>query len=117
MFCKNCGKEIDDNAYVCPNCGVKVAAVESAEETKKKKVNAFGIAGFVVSLISLWLGIYLCIASVVGLVLSVVGMKMRAKCTSCNGLAIAGLVLGIISLVVWAIVWIVVGGAIIGMAT
>ena len=21
-FCKNCGKEIDDNAVICPNCGV-----------------------------------------------------------------------------------------------
>ena len=25
MFCANCGKEIDDNAYVCINCGVAVA--------------------------------------------------------------------------------------------
>ncbi|MGN0182227.1 MAG: NINE protein [Candidatus Ornithomonoglobus sp.] len=24
MFCKNCGKEIDPNAAVCINCGVKV---------------------------------------------------------------------------------------------
>lgn len=31
MFCKNCGKEIADNAFVCPNCGVKV------EEDKSKK--------------------------------------------------------------------------------
>lgn len=22
MFCKNCGKEIDDKAAVCPHCGV-----------------------------------------------------------------------------------------------
>lgn len=22
MYCKNCGKEIDDNAVVCPHCGV-----------------------------------------------------------------------------------------------
>lgn len=22
MFCKNCGKEIDDRAAICPNCGV-----------------------------------------------------------------------------------------------
>ena len=27
MFCKNCGKEIDDNAIVCPHCGVQVRAV------------------------------------------------------------------------------------------
>lgn len=24
MYCKNCGTEIDKNAYVCPKCGVKV---------------------------------------------------------------------------------------------
>ena len=23
MFCKNCGKEIDDKAVVCPYCGVQ----------------------------------------------------------------------------------------------
>ncbi len=23
MYCKNCGKEISDMAFVCPNCGVK----------------------------------------------------------------------------------------------
>jgi hypothetical protein len=24
MFCKNCGKEIDQNAYICIHCGVRV---------------------------------------------------------------------------------------------
>lgn len=24
MYCKNCGNEIADNAFVCPKCGVKV---------------------------------------------------------------------------------------------
>ena len=24
MFCYNCGKEISNEAYVCPHCGVKV---------------------------------------------------------------------------------------------
>lgn len=24
MFCKHCGKEIDDEAVICPNCGVQV---------------------------------------------------------------------------------------------
>lgn len=23
MFCKNCGKEIDDKAEICPHCGVR----------------------------------------------------------------------------------------------
>lgn len=32
MFCRNCGKEIDDKAVVCPNCGVA-----TSEKKKKKK--------------------------------------------------------------------------------
>ncbi len=33
MFCKECGKEIKDNAFVCPYCGVK-----SGEAHKKKNI-------------------------------------------------------------------------------
>ena len=109
MFCKNCGKEIADNAAVCVYCGV--ATAKSGVEEDGKKVNAFGIAGFVISLLSLWLGVYFCIASVLGLIFSAVGMAKMKKCRV-NGLAIAGLVLSIISLFVWGIVWIVVGAAI-----
>ncbi|MCD8372056.1 MAG: zinc ribbon domain-containing protein [Clostridia bacterium] len=36
MFCKNCGKEIDDNALVCPNCGVATEAAAPAENNKRK---------------------------------------------------------------------------------
>lgn len=111
MYCKNCGKEIDDKAEVCVYCGVST----QKKEVQEKKVNGFGIAGFVVSLLSLWLGMYFCIASVVGLALSVVGMIMAKKC-KVNGLAIAGLVLGIISLVIWGIVWMVVGAAILALS-
>ena len=25
MFCSNCGKEVSENAVVCPNCGVQLA--------------------------------------------------------------------------------------------
>ena len=105
MFCKNCGKEIDDNASVCIHCGVATGVKKEVEE---KKLNAFGLAGFIVSLVSLWLGMYFCIASIVGLALSIVGMVNAKKCRL-NGFAIVGLVIGIISLVIWAIVWLAVG--------
>lgn len=108
MYCRNCGKEIDDKAEICIYCGV---STKKQEETEKKKVNAFGLAGFIVSLLSLWLGVYFCIASIIGLVLSIVGMTQTKKC-SVNGFAIAGLVLGIISLVIWGIVWLAVGAVI-----
>ena len=28
MYCKNCGNEISDNAFVCPKCGVKAKVKE-----------------------------------------------------------------------------------------
>lgn len=35
MYCKNCGKEIDDNAVVCPGCGVPTK--DKKQKHKKKK--------------------------------------------------------------------------------
>lgn len=40
MYCKNCGKEIDNKAVVCPGCGVPI--VEQIPETKKKKHSVLG---------------------------------------------------------------------------
>lgn len=113
MFCKNCGKEIDDKAAICVYCGVPT----KAECEEKEKTNGFGIAGFVVSLVSLWLGSFYCIASIVGLVLSIIGMSKSKVCGKCNGLAVAGLVIGIISLVIWGIIWILVRSGIIAIAS
>lgn len=50
MYCKNCGKELNDNAYVCINCGAKVESglkdgVGVNKKNGKSKVAAglFGI--------------------------------------------------------------------------
>ena len=114
MWCRNCGKEINDEAVICPHCGVQQKQAEKVEE--KLPVNGLGIAGFVVGLLSCWLGIYFCIASIVGVALSAAGLAV-AKKHSVNGLAIAGLVISIITLVIYAIVWLVVGAAILGAST
>ncbi len=46
MFCKNCGKEIDDQAVVCVHCGVAVnpSAVANADPNAKSKLVA-GLLG------------------------------------------------------------------------
>lgn len=54
MFCKNCGKEIEENSTFCPSCGAKLVQEESqtqVTETKlePKKGNGMAIAGFVCS--------------------------------------------------------------------
>lgn len=59
-----------------------------------------GIAGFVVSLVSIPFGmITLGIMSLVGLILSIVAKKKSKKAGQPNGLAVAGIIISIISLV------------------
>ena len=55
MFCKNCGKEIDDKAFVCPNCGVKVesASVASVADADSGSKAGWGILSFLIPLVGL----------------------------------------------------------------
>ncbi len=100
MYCWNCGKEIDDKAVFCVHCGV---ATEQKKE--EEKVNTFGISGFIVSLVSLFLGLFFGIASAAGLALSIVGVVQMKTRTRCAGLAVAGFVVGIISTAIWGTMW------------
>lgn len=125
MFCRKCGKEINDAAVVCPHCGVPTTTGgfgfygQTAQQAQPigynnvpvpqvaptnaetKGLNGLGIAGFVVGLVSLLFGIYLCIPSVVAFILSLFSVINRKKYKSCNGLAIAGLVISSVSLAFW----------------
>ncbi|MGN0765659.1 MAG: zinc-ribbon domain-containing protein [Christensenellales bacterium] len=37
MFCKKCGKEIDDSAVICPNCGCATDNYAERKVVKKEK--------------------------------------------------------------------------------
>lgn len=40
MFCKNCGKELNDNAKFCPHCGVKVTGEDQTPVNETQTVQA-----------------------------------------------------------------------------
>ena len=129
MYCRNCGKQIDDNAVLCVNCGVPTRKFNLLQQemnvVQEKKVNGLGVAGFVIGMISgfpLFL-IFIClilagaayginlfiigasffIISAVGVVLSGVGMGVAKKYKQ-SGLALIGLIFAILGCMAWLFV-------------
>ncbi|MDR0642478.1 MAG: zinc-ribbon domain-containing protein [Treponema sp.] len=63
MFCKNCGKKLEDECNFCPNCGAKVASIASTQNVAVKPVQqlqkdpwlmVLGISGIVIPIIYLY---------------------------------------------------------------
>ena len=88
-FCRNCGAQIDDQAVVCPRCGVAQGAGMSTSDN----------GGF------LW-GLLGCCIPLVGLILFLVWKDTKPKTSKAAGI---GALVGVLSIVVWYIVAIVIG--------
>lgn len=52
MYCSNCGNKVDDNAYVCVNCGVILKKRENVKRNKKQNSNVFGMFSLVFSVVA-----------------------------------------------------------------
>ncbi len=104
MYCKNCGKEISDNAFVCPYCGVKAATAPT-----EKKTNTLAIVGFILSLFFPLIGLICCV---------IARKQIKQNNESGMGFATAGLVIsliwiigGILSSIISILIWVgVIGG-------
>lgn len=80
MYCKNCGKEINDNADYCVNCGTAVRPI-------KQESNTLAIVGFIMSFF----------VSIAGLICSIVGYRKAANGEADGkGLALAGIIISAI---------------------
>jgi len=88
-FCKKCGAQIDDQAVVCPKCGVAQGAGMSTSDN----------GGF------LW-GLLGCCIPLAGLILFLVWKDTKPKTSKAAGI---GALVGVLSIVVWYIVAIVIG--------
>ncbi|MDE6551108.1 MAG: zinc ribbon domain-containing protein [Clostridia bacterium] len=53
MYCKNCGSQIDDNAYVCPHCGVKQVDDSYRPAEDDAPSAGFGILGFLFPIVGI----------------------------------------------------------------
>ena len=111
MICKRCGREISENARTCPNCGT---AVTTEVVKKRKPVSAIAIIGFILSLASIYLGVYYCIAPVIVVILNIVALALWRK-FRLNGFAIAGLIISLGALCFWGVAWMFIGALIEGL--
>ncbi len=71
MYCKNCGKEIDDNSTFCPYCGQQINentdyyyTGNNNNNNIKKESQVIGILAIIFSALGGWLGI---IFAIIGL--------------------------------------------------
>ena len=104
MFCKNCGKEIDDKAVICPNCGV---AVEREAPAAPPKTNTLAIVGFVLSFF----------VAIAGLVCSIIARKQcKERGEGGAGLALAGIIISIAEMVIAVIYFVIIIVALIAAA-
>ncbi len=117
MYCNKCGAQISEDAQFCPFCGEPQfnrdfetgnTYRETTPEERKKygqaTKNNLGLAGFVVSLVGL-VSVSFALA-VIGLVLSTIGYRRRDQYSDYNKLARAGMIIGIIVLVIWLILFV-----------
>ena len=93
MYCRNCGKELNENAMFCDQCGAKVSVdenevveltkqMEEVIEEPKGPWKVFAIVGYVLGIVNLVLVLlpfYSLIMSVYGIVLSALGKKSIVK--------------------------------------
>lgn len=105
MFCTHCGKEINDNAVVCVHCGVSTGNMVNFPKTDKKsdKVKSYANAGFVISLVSIALGMF-CLLPAIGLSLSMLSLNGSRETGEKNALAICGTVLNAVILLLWVVI-------------
>ncbi len=101
--CPECAREISDRAYSCPHCGyivpkVPPLAVPEPDPAPDAKRTGFeyGVWGFVLALFSLFLPVaYLdLLLAIVAFILSMIAITRKGRR---KGLAIAGVVISIVS--------------------
>lgn len=53
MYCSNCGNKVDDNAYVCVNCGVILRKRENnIRKSNNINSNVIGVISLIISIIA-----------------------------------------------------------------
>ncbi len=104
-FCPNCGSELKEGADICVKCGkiingnIPVNNQANVQTETSTKTNGLALAGFITALASLLLNFW-GIVGLVATILSGVGLsKVNETGEKGKGMAVAGLCIGIFSII------------------
>lgn len=53
MYCKNCGRIVDDNSSYCSNCGARLDSISMSNASKDSSNFGFALLGFFIPLVGL----------------------------------------------------------------
>lgn len=96
-FCSHCGKEVAPQAVICVSCGCQLEEKKAVVNSSKN--NSMAVGGFISAIISLFINFF-GIVGIVATVLSAIGLnQISATKEKGKGLAIAGLCIGIFSII------------------
>lgn len=106
MYCTKCGSELNDDAVICPHCGVATANMQKLnqpQQTVQNGNNLFAIFGFTLSVASIVClmidGFLFMLTLIIALVLSVIGLVKSKSSNNGKGLSIAGIVISSVLIV------------------
>ena len=109
MICPNCGTNNAEGVAFCANCGAAMqAAPVQPVQPMKNPGKGLGVAALVLGIIAQI--ILPMILGALALILGAVGMSKSKAVGMKNGMAVAGVVLGIIGLAWWVLRLIICGG-------
>ncbi|MBR6514086.1 MAG: zinc-ribbon domain-containing protein [Clostridia bacterium] len=118
MICKNCGALIEDEITVCPECGTAVEENEGGEIVAAKDPGkALGIISLILGIVGVVASPCTCtcfggflpfVASIVGIILGVIGGKKSTAAGFSNKLAKIGMILSIVGVVLFVALLIVI---------
>lgn len=99
-FCANCGNNIEEGASFCGKCGSSIGTTGNVIVNNNNMLPTHGIitAGFVLGIVGL-ITYFTLVPSILAVIFSLNGLKKVKEGTSAGkGLAMAGLIMGCISL-------------------
>lgn len=104
-FCRECGNKLQENSMFCEKCGAKYELVGQPKTYTKKKTNGLSVLGMILGIVSLSFSMWGIISIIAIIVSSVAKKQIIVNDEAGDGMAVAGICCGIISLLLLVMVW------------